>query len=64
MYMSILRSILLVAAVIVMLTVINLLLGFFGIDLTNYISYVCWFVAVILFILILPKKYKHFQINI
>lgn len=46
--------------IIIVLTIINKLLQFFGVDISSYIIYMFWFLALGLFYLILPKNYELF----
>ena len=46
--------------IILILTIINKILFFFGIEVSSYIIYMFWFIAIAIFYLILPKNYELF----
>ncbi len=46
---------------ILIFTIINKILQFFGIDMSSYIIYMFWFIALGLFYFILPSDYELFS---
>ena len=46
--------------IILIITIINKMLVFFGIEVSSYIIYMFWFLAIGLFYLVLPKNYELF----
>ena len=46
--------------IILILTIINKILVFFGIEVSSYIIYMFWFLAIALFYIVLPQNYELF----
>lgn len=46
--------------IILILTIINKILVFFGIEISSYLIYMLWFIALALFYFILPHNYELF----
>ena len=46
--------------IILILTIVNKIFIFFGIQVSSYIIYMLWFLAIGIFYLVLPKKYQLF----
>ena len=49
-----------IIGIILILTITNKILVFFGIEISSYIIYMIWFLAIGLFYLVLPQKYELF----
>ncbi len=47
--------------ILLILTIINKILQFFGIDLSSYVIYMFWFIALGLFYFLLPRNYELFS---
>lgn len=47
--------------VLLSLIIINKILTFFGFDISSYLIYMIWFIAIALFYFILPKNYELFN---
>jgi hypothetical protein len=50
-----------VLTMITFLVVLISMMGFFSISAADNITYICWFVALIIFYCILPTNYKYFN---
>lgn len=59
--MSFYRGLINVLTIIAMLVIFQSIMTFFNIDVSNYIMYLAWFIALILFYFILPNSYKFFN---
>lgn len=50
-----------IIGIIFIFIIINKILQFFGIELSSYLVYMFWFIAIVLFYFILPKDYLLFK---
>jgi hypothetical protein len=59
--MSFYRGLINVLTIIAMFVIFQSIMTFFNISISNYIMYLAWFIALLLFYFILPNSYKFFK---
>lgn len=59
--MSFYRGLINLLTIIAMFVIFQSIMTFFNIDVSNYIMYLAWFIALLLFYFILPNSYKFFN---
>jgi len=60
MYMSLIKSFVNFVAIIALFIVFQGIMSFLAIDISSYLIFLAWFIALILFYYILPSDYKFF----
>jgi len=61
MYMSFLKTIVIILGAIAIIIVFNSIMNYFGVQISNYLIYIGWFIGIILLYMLLPKKFKFFE---
>ena len=61
MYMSFLKTIVIIIGALAIIIVFNAIMNYFGVGLSNYLIYIGWFVAILILYMLLPKKFKFFE---
>ena len=61
MYMSFLKTIVIIIGAIAIIIVFNSIMNYFGVGLSNYLIYIGWFVGILILYMLLPKKFKFFE---
>ena len=59
--MSFYRGLINLLSIIAMFVIFQSIMTFFNIDVSNYIMYLAWFIALLLFYFILPNSYIFFN---
>jgi hypothetical protein len=59
--MSFYRGLINLLTIIAMFVIFQSIMTFFNIDVSNYIMYLAWFIALLLFYFILPNSYIFFN---
>ncbi len=60
MYMNILKTFISFIAIIALLIVFHGIMSFLAIEISSYLIFLVWFIALILFYYILPSDYRFF----
>lgn len=61
--MSFLKSVVNALAIISMLVIFQSIMNFLAIDPSNYLLFLAWFIALIIFYYALPGGYKYFTLK-